>query len=93
MATIALPQGASQALTTSKGKAIAGGGVVGLALIAYLVLGGGDAATTKSTPVKGGAPAATTVPASVAPPAPTTPFQPSARNPFVKGDGTQPASS
>lgn len=92
MATIALPHGATQALATPKGKAVAAGGVVGLALVAYLVLGGGGDATVKATPAKAGTPVVTTVPA-VVPTASTTPFVPSPRNPFIKGDGSAPASS
>ena len=92
MATIALPQGATKALATSKGKAYAGAGAVALVVAAYLLLSGGDAAPVKSTPAN--APATTTA-TTTAPTAVTTTvaFAPSQRNPFTKGDGSQPASA
>lgn len=91
MATIALPQGATKALSTSKGKAYAAGGAVALVLAAYLVLSGGDSTSTTSTPAN--TPVASTTATTVAAtaPAPTTPFSVSSRNPFTKGDGSLPA--
>ena len=93
MATIALPEGATKALSTSKGKAYAAGGAVALVLAAYLLLSRGGTETARTTPSKAGTPATTVAVTTPAPPAVTTPFAPSARNPFTKGDGTQPATS
>ena len=90
MATLALPAGASKALGTTKGKAYAGGGVAALVLVAYLLLSGGDATTKPASPsITTAKPAPATTAGSVVP-APAAPFTPSARNPFLKGDGSLP---
>lgn len=89
MATIALPQSASKALATPKGKVYAIGGAVAAALLAYLLLGGGGETATTTTKVP--TPAVTTATtAAPAPTVPTTPFAVSPRNPFTKGDGSLP---
>jgi len=90
MATIALPQGATKALATSKGKAYAGVGAVALVVAAYLLLSGGDTTPTTTKPASAPATTAVTTTVAAAPPS-TTPFVPSQRNPFTKGDGSLPS--
>lgn len=91
MATIALPQGATKALSTPKGRVYAAGGAVALVVAAYLLLSGGDSTSTP-TPAPAGTAVTTTV-TTAAPATPTTAgaFVPAARNPFTKGDGSLPA--
>ena len=90
MATLAIPQGASKLLATTKGKVYAAAGAAALVFLAVTYLGGGtDTAAPASTPA---APAATTPATTVAPAptGPTTPYSVSPRNPFTKGDGSLP---
>ena len=90
MATIALPAGATKALGTTKGKAYAGGGAAALVVAAYLLLGGGEATPKPTSPAVTTAKATPAATASPGVPVPAAPFQPSARNPFTKGDGSLP---
>lgn len=90
MATLALPQGATKALATPKGKVYALGGAAAVVVLAYLLLGGGgdDTVTRPASTPAVTAPAPTT--AAPAAPSVTVPFEVSTRNPFTKGDGSLP---